>query len=132
MAATVDRDGPSRNWKRLDLDHLDRKLAILGLYRNASDLAIICRQCKYALKPSAGAVSKHLWEKHQISKDARKGLALSSSLSRSPSQAFVFSSNLGVSVAATPITQLSGGRKSKIIVTYEDKTISSTLEQPNG
>lgn len=75
MAATVDRDGPSRNWKRLDLDHLDRKLATLGLYRNAPELAIICRQCKYALKPSAGAVSKHLWEKHQISKDARKGLA---------------------------------------------------------
>ncbi|KAI4192683.1 MAG: hypothetical protein LQ350_008592, partial [Teloschistes chrysophthalmus] len=74
MALTVDREGPSRNWMRLDPDHLDRKLVALGLYQNTPEPALICRQCKYALKPSAAAVSKHLWEKHQISKDARKGL----------------------------------------------------------
>lgn len=72
--AFVPPTGPSKNWTRLDPEDLDQRLATLGLVRNRPEPAIICRHCQYALKPSGEAVSKHLWEKHQLSTDARKGL----------------------------------------------------------
>lgn len=74
MTTSIARDGPARNWERLDSESLDRQLACLGLCRNRPEPAIICRPCQYALQASGEAVAKHLWEKHQIPPEARKGL----------------------------------------------------------
>lgn len=49
-------------------------LESLGLYLNKPEPAIICQQCKYALKPSGDCISKHLGEKHNVSTAARRGL----------------------------------------------------------
>ncbi len=49
-------------------------LAGLGLYFNQPELAIICIQCGYAIKPDGDRVSRHLGEKHQTPKPLRKGL----------------------------------------------------------
>jgi hypothetical protein len=53
---------------------IDSKLPSLGLYYNSTELVLICTRCKYALKPSDRAVSKHLGEKHGISRQAQQGL----------------------------------------------------------
>jgi hypothetical protein len=50
------------------------KLRELGLFLNEPEPAIICRDCRYALKPNAKAVSGHLHEKHGISAQARRAL----------------------------------------------------------
>jgi hypothetical protein len=49
-------------------------MAVLGLYINRPEPAIICTSCQYALSPSGEAVTKHLWEKHQIAPGVREGL----------------------------------------------------------
>ena len=53
---------------------LDSKLSSLGLYYIRTKPALICAWGKYALQPSNRAVSKHVGEKHGISRQARQGL----------------------------------------------------------
>jgi hypothetical protein len=48
----------------------------LSLYINRPEPAIICTSCQYALSPSGEAVTKHLWEKHQIASNLREGLTV--------------------------------------------------------
>ncbi|KAJ0132428.1 Uncharacterized protein HZ326_24490 [Fusarium oxysporum f. sp. albedinis] len=50
------------------------QLESLGLYLNQPEPAIICIQCKFALKVDGDRVSRHLGERHGISKLARRGL----------------------------------------------------------
>jgi hypothetical protein len=38
------------------------------------ECAIICTRCQYALQPAGEAVSKHLWEKHEVPLNQRVGL----------------------------------------------------------
>ncbi|KAI8411163.1 hypothetical protein FOFC_07757 [Fusarium oxysporum] len=52
------------------IEQLDR----LGLYLNQPEPAILCIQCKFALKADGDRVSRHLGERHGISKLARRGL----------------------------------------------------------
>lgn len=61
-----------------------RKMAVLGLYINRPEPAIICTSCQYALSPSGEAVTKHLWEKHQIHPSLREGLTAYVRLLRLP------------------------------------------------
>lgn len=72
--SSVGMNGRSRNWKTLPQAHLDRKLTTLGLHLDRTERVIICIQCKYSLQPSGEAVSKHLWEKHKVPAEARRGL----------------------------------------------------------
>jgi hypothetical protein len=53
-----------RDWNRLAADDLGSLLDGIGLYLNQPKLAIICKECKYALQPSGDGISKHLGEKH--------------------------------------------------------------------
>ena len=48
----------------------------LGLSLNSPEPALICRhrECGYALQPATKRVHSHLWEKHGITKDERRGL----------------------------------------------------------
>lgn len=55
-------------------DEVSRKMAVLGLYINRPEPTIICTSCGYALSPAGEAVTKHLWEKHQVAPDLREGL----------------------------------------------------------
>lgn len=64
----------SSRWISLWADDRDRRLATLGLFFDRAAHAIVCTQCKYALKPSCNAVSKHLWEKHGTPIKLREGL----------------------------------------------------------
>ena len=64
-----------KSWKSLPLEQAERRLEALGLHYNQPEQALICTRCKYALKPSGETVSKHLWEKHQISPEERHGLS---------------------------------------------------------
>jgi hypothetical protein len=66
---------PVRSWKSQPLEQAARRLEALGLHFNQPEQALICTRCKYALKPSGETVSKHLWEKHQISPEERHGLS---------------------------------------------------------
>jgi hypothetical protein len=50
------------------------QLENLGLYLNQPEPAIICIQCKFALKADGDCISRHLGERHGISKPARRGL----------------------------------------------------------
>ncbi|KAJ4013676.1 hypothetical protein NW761_015084 [Fusarium oxysporum] len=50
------------------------QLENFGLYLNQPEPAIICIQCKFALKADGDRVSRHLGERHGISKPARRGL----------------------------------------------------------
>jgi hypothetical protein len=52
------------------IEQLDR----LGLCLNQPEPAILCIQCKFALKADGDRVSRHLGERHGISKLARRGL----------------------------------------------------------
>ncbi|GKU09814.1 unnamed protein product, partial [Fusarium langsethiae] len=52
------------------MEQLDR----FGLYLNQPEPAILCIQCKFALKADGDRVSRHLGERHGISKLARRGL----------------------------------------------------------
>ncbi|KAI8401260.1 hypothetical protein FOFC_18129 [Fusarium oxysporum] len=52
------------------------QLESLGLYLSQPEPAIICIQCKFALKPDGDCTSRHLGERHGISKPARRGLGL--------------------------------------------------------
>ncbi|KAJ3454045.1 hypothetical protein MRS44_018677 [Fusarium solani] len=52
----------------------DGDLDRLGLYLNQPEPAILCIQCKFALKADGDRVSRHLGERHGISKLARRGL----------------------------------------------------------
>ncbi|KAH7143379.1 hypothetical protein DER46DRAFT_630878 [Fusarium sp. MPI-SDFR-AT-0072] len=54
------------------IEQLDR----LGLYLNQPEPAILCIQCKFALKADGDRVSRHLGEQHGISKLAYRGLGL--------------------------------------------------------
>ncbi|KAH7111674.1 hypothetical protein B0J13DRAFT_461819, partial [Dactylonectria estremocensis] len=51
-----------------------RRLDELGLYLNLPEPAIICTACGFALKADSDRVSRHLGEKHGVSKSARWGL----------------------------------------------------------
>jgi hypothetical protein len=64
----------SGDWE--SLDELNKQLKPLGLYLNSPELAILCRTCKYALKPSekSNTVTRHL-SKHNISLLQHKQLA---------------------------------------------------------
>lgn len=53
---------PSK-WSSLSEDEVSRRMAVLGLYINRPEPAIICTSCQYALSQSGEAVTKHLWEK---------------------------------------------------------------------
>jgi hypothetical protein len=46
----------------------------LVLFLNQPEPCIICIACRYALNPSAEAVSKHLWSVYETPPTARKGL----------------------------------------------------------
>ncbi|KAH7228377.1 hypothetical protein B0J15DRAFT_411279 [Fusarium solani] len=52
------------------IEQLDR----LGLHLNQPERAILCIQCKFALKADGGRIARHLGERHGISKLARRGL----------------------------------------------------------
>jgi len=54
---------------------LGRRLESLGLILNSPEPAIICRSCRFTLVPSGDSVSRHLAEKHNVSKAARRGLS---------------------------------------------------------
>ncbi|KAG8664460.1 hypothetical protein FPOAC2_13431 [Fusarium poae] len=54
------------------MEQLDR----FGLYLNQPEPAILCIQCKFALKADGDRVSRHLGERHGISKLARRGPGL--------------------------------------------------------
>lgn len=63
------------SWRTLSSTvEIDSKLSSLGLYYDRTELALICTRCKCALQPSDRAVSKHLGEKHGITRQARQGL----------------------------------------------------------
>ncbi|KAJ9636434.1 hypothetical protein H2199_000585 [Coniosporium tulheliwenetii] len=68
------RKEPARQWTGLSAGELERRLAALDVYLNTLERVVVCRQCKYALQPSGDCVSKHLWEKHGIPVQARRGL----------------------------------------------------------
>jgi hypothetical protein len=51
---------PVRSWKSLPLEQAERRLEALGLHFKQPEQALICTRCKYRLKPSGEAVSKHL------------------------------------------------------------------------
>lgn len=51
-----------------------QRIASLGLYLNEPELAILCVECGFALKADSDRVSRHLGEKHGLSKKARWGL----------------------------------------------------------
>jgi hypothetical protein len=55
-------------------EQLEQAFGKLGLFLNRPESCIICIGCKYALHPSAEAVSKHLWSVHKTPSAARKGL----------------------------------------------------------
>jgi hypothetical protein len=61
-------------WK--SLEELNKKLEPLSLYLNSPEPAILCRTCKYALKPSetSNTITRHL-SKHNISLLQHKQLA---------------------------------------------------------
>lgn len=46
----------------------------LGLYCNVPEPAILCIKCGFALKADGDRVSRHLGEKHDVAKSARRGL----------------------------------------------------------
>ena len=48
----------------------------LGLVLNSPEPALICRhqECRYVLQPAIKRMHSHLWEKHGITKDERRGL----------------------------------------------------------
>ncbi|KAG5788003.1 hypothetical protein H9Q69_012933 [Fusarium xylarioides] len=50
------------------------QLNSLGLYLNQPEPAMLCIHCKFALKADGDRVSRHLGERHGISKLARRGL----------------------------------------------------------
>lgn len=50
------------------------RLLALGLYYNEPELAILCTRCGFALKRDGDRVSRHLGEKHDITRKARWGL----------------------------------------------------------
>ena len=64
-----------QDWESLSVSERDARFASLGLYYNKLEPALICKQCKYALKPSGETVTRHLGEKHGISASARRGLS---------------------------------------------------------
>ncbi|KAK3680383.1 hypothetical protein LTR37_021276 [Vermiconidia calcicola] len=64
----------SASWKALPLADIDRKLTSLGLHLDRDERTMICITCEDSLKSSGEAVSKHLWEKHEVPTGARKGL----------------------------------------------------------
>jgi hypothetical protein len=67
-------DLPPRGWK--SLEELNKQLEPLGLYLNSPEPAILCRTCKYALKPDgkSNTITRHL-SKHSISLLQHKRLA---------------------------------------------------------
>ena len=71
---SCEKASSAQRWNSLDPKSFDRRLAGLGLYRNRPGPTIICRQCQYAIQASGEAVARHLWEKHQVPPDVRKGL----------------------------------------------------------
>jgi hypothetical protein len=64
------------SWGWQSLDELNQQLEPLNFYLDFSEPAILCRTCKYALKPSenSNTVTMHL-SKHDISFKQRKKLA---------------------------------------------------------
>jgi hypothetical protein len=62
------------NWCELTAETVVNRLIPLGLYLNSPECAIICTRCRYALQPAGEAVSKHLWEKHEVPLNQRVGL----------------------------------------------------------
>ena len=56
------------------MEDAQQRLEALDLVLHRPELAIICRQCGYALQPSGETVSRHLAQKHQVSITARRGL----------------------------------------------------------
>jgi hypothetical protein len=64
----------SRSLRAIPPSEVDSELARVGLYYNQPEPAIIYTSCQYALQPASDAISKHLGEKHKISKKARRGL----------------------------------------------------------
>ena len=68
------RMSASQSWNALSRAEVNSELAQIGLYYNRPEPAIICTLCQYALQPASDAVSKHLGERHKISKKARRGL----------------------------------------------------------
>lgn len=61
-------------WLDLSPDRRKQRLDALGLYLNSPEPAIICRLCRFALKPFGDRVTRHLGEKHDVPKAARRGL----------------------------------------------------------
>ena len=51
-----------------------RRIASLGLCLNEPEPAILCTECGFALKADSDRVSRHLGEKHGLSKSTRWGL----------------------------------------------------------
>ncbi|KAK5109833.1 hypothetical protein LTR85_002038 [Meristemomyces frigidus] len=62
-----DRPTPADDKTRLRLEGL-------GLHLNTPEPALMCYRCRYALKPTAAAVSNHLGEKHAVPAKSRRGL----------------------------------------------------------
>jgi len=62
------------DWRELSAETVVNRLISLGLYLNSPECAIICTHCQYALQPAGEAVSKHLWEKHEVPLNQRVGL----------------------------------------------------------
>lgn len=56
------------------MDTPESRLKSLELYLSRPELAIVCMRCKYALQPKGDRVSRHLWEKHHVPIEDRKGL----------------------------------------------------------
>ncbi|KID82474.1 hypothetical protein MGU_10223 [Metarhizium guizhouense ARSEF 977] len=51
-----------------------QRIASLGLYLNQPESAVICIECGFALKADGDRVSRHLGEKHGLSRKTRWGL----------------------------------------------------------
>ncbi|KJZ71103.1 hypothetical protein HIM_09522 [Hirsutella minnesotensis 3608] len=52
----------------------NERLLALGLYYNEPEPAVLCIRCGFALKTGTDRVSRHLGEKHGITRKARRGL----------------------------------------------------------
>jgi len=62
------------HWRELTAETVVNRLISLFLYLNSPECAFICTRCQYALQPAGEAVSKHLWEKHEVPLNQRVGL----------------------------------------------------------
>ncbi|PWI64591.1 hypothetical protein PCL_09521 [Purpureocillium lilacinum] len=73
LANPIDRSFPTTRARTPTSKERERLLA-LGLYYNEPEPAVLCLRCGFALKTGGDRVSRHLGEKHDITRKARWGL----------------------------------------------------------